>query len=186
MLIQILLLAISSSIDSLGVGMVYGFRHTCISRFSMFIIFIISLAVSFFSTIIGNFVNSFISPNVSSTIGSSILCIIGISVVFKCIFSKNDDACFDFDGSSLIDSKESIALGFALSADCFGIGFSYCLIGSCFFIFPFAVAIFQFVFLQLGMFTGSFLGNSQFLPSWAYSLFSGFLLIIIGIAKFFL
>ena len=86
MLIQILLLAVSSSIDSLGVGMVYGFRHTRISRFSMFIIFIISLAVSFFSTIIGNFVNSFISPNVSSAIGSCILCVIGISIVFKCIF----------------------------------------------------------------------------------------------------
>ena len=48
MIINSLILAVSSSIDSLGIGITYGIKNTKISLIARFILFIISFIISIF------------------------------------------------------------------------------------------------------------------------------------------
>lgn len=54
MLLNCILLALSVSIDSLGIGISYGIKHTKISKISNFTLFSISFIVTSLSIIIGN------------------------------------------------------------------------------------------------------------------------------------
>ena len=57
-----LLLAISSSIDSLGIGITYGIKNTKISKLGKIILFIISLLITYISILFGNIIQ-YIFPN---------------------------------------------------------------------------------------------------------------------------
>ena len=60
MLINCFILAISSSIDSLGIGVTYGIKDKKISFSSTIILFIISLLVSFISVFFGKILLGFL------------------------------------------------------------------------------------------------------------------------------
>ena len=90
---------------------------------------------------------------------------------------------YDFNNSNLIDPKEAVALGLALSLDSFGIGVSYSLTTSNCFIFPFLIGIFQIIFLSLGSFLGKKINNISNLPDFICSIVSGILLILFGIFR---
>ena len=62
MLINCFILAISSSIDSLGIGVTYGIKDKKISFSSTIILFIISLLVSFISVFFGKILLDFLCP----------------------------------------------------------------------------------------------------------------------------
>ena len=132
MLINCFILAISSSIDSLGIGVTYGIKDKKISFSSTIILFIISLLVSFISVFFGKILLDFLPEFITELIGCFILFIIGFFVIVKSFFEKKsgNQNDFDFNNSNLIDPKESVFLGFALSLDNFGIGISSSLIGS--------------------------------------------------------
>ena len=59
MLLNCILLALSVSIDSLGIGISYGIKHTKISKISNFTLFSISFLMTSFSIFIGNSISSF-------------------------------------------------------------------------------------------------------------------------------
>ena len=103
--------------------------------------FTISCFVSFSSILLGNFINNFISNSFANLIGCSVLVFIGVSMIFKSISNSNNvkNNYYDFNNSNLIDPRESIALGFALSLDSLGIGISYSLTDSTSFLFPFLI-----------------------------------------------
>lgn len=187
MLINSILLALSSSFDSLGIGITYGIKNMKISKISRLILFTISCFVSFSSILLGNFINNFISNSFANLIGCSVLVFIGVSMIFKSISNSNNvkNNYYDFNNSNLIDPRESIALGFALSLDSLGIGISYSLTDSTSFLFPFFIGIFQVVFLNLGIFCGKKIKNISNLPDFVCSLVSGILLILFGIFRLF-
>ena len=87
---------------------------------------------------------------------------------------------------NLIDPKESVFLGFALSLDNFGIGISSSLIGSSYILFPILISVFQFMFLRVGILIGKkvccFIGFSDF----ACSMLSGFYLFLLAYGNCFL
>ena len=58
MLLTYLVLAISVSIDSLGIGITYGLRNTKITKLAKIIVFIISVLVTAFSVCIGNVISN--------------------------------------------------------------------------------------------------------------------------------
>ena len=185
MFISSLILAISSSIDSLGIGITYGLKNTKISFISKIILFTLSLIISFSSIFLGYFLNDFISTPITSFFGSLILIFIGICIIFKTIFENKNkkNNYYDFNFSNLIDPKEAIVLGLALSLDSFGIGISYSLIDANCFLFPILISSFQILFLSLGSLVGRKLKSISKFPDFIYGFISGILLILIGLLK---
>ena len=212
-----LFLAISSSIDSLGIGITYGIRNTKISNLAKFILFIISFIVSFFAVYFGDFLKDLLPDNIANYIGSFLLVLLGGFVLFQAlrknivkdnkiyeeVFSEpkiyrffikflgitiqiiKDPISSDLDKSNLIDGKEAVFLGVALSLDSFAIGISSGILGIHSLLFPILVSIFQLLFISFGNSIGYFLNNFNKIPEYIWSIISGILLIVIGIVKFF-
>ena len=186
-----ILLAISSSIDSLGIGLTFGIRNTKISNIGKIIIFVISIAIAFISITLGNFIQKIFPNFLTKLIASSILIAIGLYICFKSKKDKESSNYFnnpmssDLDNSNTIDSKESVFLAIALSLDSFSIGICGSILDANLFLFPLFVSIFQLAFLILGIFIGNRFSKKYKLPQNTWSLISGIILIFIGIVNSF-
>ncbi len=185
------ILAISSSIDSLGIGFTYGIKNTKISLIGKILLFIISITVTYISIFLGNIIESIFPHFLTKLIGSSILIFMGVYICLQALkedFSNifNNPISSDLDKSKIIDSRESIFLAIALSLDslCIGIGGSISNINLR--LFPILVSIFQLFFLSIGSLLGKNINKLYKLPENIWSLISGILLIFIGLSKFFL
>ena len=183
MLLNSIILAISSSIDSFGIGITYGIKNTKISRFGKLVLFIVSFVVAIFSLFFGNLIKNVFSEHIAKILGNLILLFMGI---FICCQSFKKSLSYDLDNSNSIDFKESIFLGLALSIDSFCIGIGGSFIGINPYIFPFIISVFQFVFLFSGDFLGKRFYSFDFFPDCIWSLLSGILLIFISLLKFIL
>jgi len=181
MLPNSIILAITSSIDSLGIGITYGIRSIYISNIGKFILFIISFFITSLSLFFGNIIKLFFSENLLRYIGSLILIFMGVLLFLQSL--KKEDISFDFDYSNSIDLKECMYLGIALSLDSFCIGIGGTIMGISNILFPLLISFFQFLFLNLGNFLGRQLTNISHLPNNIWSIISGILLIVIGIFK---
>lgn len=215
MLLNSLLLSISSSIDSLGIGITYGIKNTKISCIAKVIIFLFSLIATIISIWFGNVIKSVFPSFLTKSIGNCILIFMGLFMCFQAL-NKNDKNKFkiennntekiysffikflgvtiniiknpvssDLDNSKLIDSKEALFLGVASSLDSFCIGIGGSIIGISYNFFPFFVAVFQLLFLNFGIFLGKKIHNFTNLPDNVWSVCSGVLLLAIGVCKFF-
>lgn len=212
MLINSLILALSSSIDSLGIGITYGIKNTKISHMGKVILFIISFSISMIAVWFGNVIKNIFSDFVTKLIGNMILIVMGVFVCFQAVHKKEitksvdkkDEKIYSFfidflgitikiiknptssdlDSSHSIDSKEALFLGVALSLDCFCIGVGGSIIGISPFLFPLFISIFQLIFLSIGTMLGKGLHQLSHLPDNTWSIISGILLILIGIFRF--
>lgn len=212
MLLSSLILAFSSSIDSLGIGITYGIKNTKISFMGKVVLFVISFLISVLSVWFGDLIKNIFSSFATKLIGNIILITMGVFVCFQAI-SKNeikktvyekDEKIYSFfidflgitikiiknptssdlDSSNSIDSKEALFLGVALSLDCFCIGVGGSIIGISSLLFPLFISIFQLVFLNVGNILGKKLHNLSLLPDNTWSIISGVLLILIGFIRF--
>lgn len=61
MFINSLILALSSSIDSLGIGITYGIKNTRISYMAKIVLFVISFLISFLSVCFGDILKNIFS-----------------------------------------------------------------------------------------------------------------------------
>lgn len=216
MLLTYFILAVSVSIDSLGIGITYGIRNTRITRCAKVILFIISACITGISVCIGNSINSLFSKNVTNFIGSILLIFMGFFVIYQALKEKSETTnkavstneakiykffieflgitvqiirnpiASDLDGSKKIDWKEAMYLGIALSIDALCIGVFGTAIGYGSFIFPILVATFQLAFLSIGRFLGEKIASVSNIPENIWSVLSGVLLICIGVSRFFL
>ena len=214
MLLNSLFLSISSSIDSLGIGITYGIKNTKISFTAKFIIFMISFFISFLSIYFGNIIKNLLHKYITKAIANLVLIFMGFFICFQSLKKEDtnhintsninetkiysffikflgitikiikDPVSSDLDNSHLIDSKESIFLGLALSLDSFGIGICGGAIGITSIFFPLLVSILQLVFLVLGNLLGKGLYRLRILPDNIWSITSGLLLILIGTFRF--
>lgn len=91
MLLNVILLSFSSSIDSFGIGITYGLRKLKITGISKLILFIISLIITFIAILIGKNLSLFLSPLVTKFLGAFILISIGTIIIFQLINSKNNN-----------------------------------------------------------------------------------------------
>lgn len=215
MLLTCLLLALSVSIDSFGIGITYGLRNTKISIISKILLFIISIFFTTFSIFLGTILIDILPKNYVKLIGSILLFCIGLWIIHQAIkkdtnitkqpkeqikkiysiFIKflgitikiiRDPKSSDLDNSKTIDWKEAIFLGIALSIDSIGVGIGSSIIGINSFLFPILVASFQLIFLSLGKNISMKIFKLYKLPENIWSIISGILLIIIAISKYFL
>ena len=211
MLFSTFLLAISSSIDSLGIGITYGIKNTSISNKGKLVIFFMSFTVTLISLYFGNILKFIFPDFIVDYLGSFLFIIMGIFICFQALKkekkiktiknnSKKTYSFFikflgitikiiknpissDLDNSNKIDSKEAFFLGLALSLDSLCVGIAGSIIGINTYIFPFLIGFFQLFFLGLGNFLGKKIYNFSSLPSNLWSIVSGILLILLGILK---
>lgn len=193
MFLNSLILAISSSIDSLGIGVTYGIKNTTISFYGKIILFIISLIITYISIFFGNVLKNILSEYFTKIIGSGILIFIGLYICYQSQKKENNSSNIfnnpissDFDNSNIIDSKESLFLAIALSLDSFCIGIGGSIINVNLSFFPILVSIFQLFFLSIGNILGKNINKLYRLPKNIWSIISGILLILIGLFKFFI
>ena len=213
MLISIAILAFALSLDALGVGVVYGMRKIRIPFFSKLIICFFSIVYSGAALLAGSLVSDHLPVWVSKLAGVSILSIMGFWIIIQAFTRKEtgikksapahgstlfklaikslgitiqvirNPAEVDMDGSGIIDSRESILLGLALSVDAIGVSLGFALAGLDSVIIPFAVGSFQMLMLYLGTYMGIRFVSCSKLNKRLVSLLPGILLIILAFAR---
>lgn len=110
MLINSLFLAISSSIDSLGIGITYGIKNTKISYIGKIVLLLISFFVSILSIWFGNAIKSVFSNFFATSIGSILLIGMGVFICFQ-TFQKEksiSDDCPNNNNNNLNVEEEKI------------------------------------------------------------------------------
>ena len=88
MLLSTFLLSISSSIDSLGIGITYGIKNTSISNKGKLVIFFVSFIVTIVSLYLGNILKFIFPDFIVDYLGSFLFIIMGIFICFQAL-NKN-------------------------------------------------------------------------------------------------
>ena len=90
MLFNAFILALSASIDSLGVGISYGIKKTKIYLSSFFVLFVLSIIVTSISILAGHLITSFVSNDFVTILGSLILFGIGVFIIYGATVKKKN------------------------------------------------------------------------------------------------
>lgn len=90
-----LILAISSSVDALGIGITYGIKKTKIILFAKIILFTISFTITMLSLWFGDILKNFLSYELAKFIGSFILICMGCFIFFQALKKDFSKDCFD-------------------------------------------------------------------------------------------
>ncbi len=181
MLFNCFLLALSVSIDSLGIGITYGIKNTKIDKISNLILFSISFCITCGSIFLGHYISVLLSPKFTTFLGSAFLIILGIYNIYKVVNNIKDN--FDIDNSNNIDRKEAMFLGLALSIDSICVGIGCGIIGLNDIILPILVASFQLLFLNCGNFVTQKIIKRFDISDFSLSIFSSLILILVGIIR---
>ena len=181
MIFNCILLALSVSIDSLGIGIPYGLKKTKITIISNIILFAISFCITFGSIFLGHYISALFSPTASTILGSSFLIILGVYNIYKTINNTITD--YYIDHSNNIDAKEAIFLGLALSIDSACVGIGSGIIGINDIVLPFFVASFQLIFLNCGNLVANSIAKYVNVSEYALSISSSIILILVGIFR---
>ena len=181
MIFNCILLALSVSIDSLGIGIPYGLKKTKITIISNIILFAISFCITCGSIFLGHYISTLFSPTISTILGSSFLIILGVYNIYKTINKPLTD--YDIDHSNNIDAKEAIFLGLALSIDSACVGIGSGIIGINDIVLPFFVASFQLAFLNCGNLVANSIAKYVNVSEYALSISSSIILILVGIFR---
>lgn len=207
MLLSTILFALALSLDCLGVGISYGLQGMRISWRALGVICCCSGAVLAISMTIGQLLTGIIPIYLVQYLGAGILIGLGVYLVLKNLFktvTKTEGAFFeltirslgiviqilkepanaDLDRSGMINSREALFLGMALSLDSFGAGIGASLMGLEIFSTSACVGLSAFVFISLGRCAGYHMGSG--VGYHRLSLFPGLILILIGFYRLFL
>lgn len=181
MILNCILLALSVSIDSIGLGITYGIKSTKIDIISNIILFTISFCITCGSIFLGHYISVLLSPNISTFLGSSFLILLGVYNIYKTINNKTKN--YDIDNSNNIDKAEAIALGFALSIDSACVGLGSGIIGINDIILPILVSCFQLFFINCGNILGKSVISHFNISENILSIFSGIVLILVALLR---
>ncbi len=210
MALTIAALAVSLSLDSFGVGIAYGMRKVNIPLVSKLIICFFSIVYSGAAIALGGVLCSALPPAVSKTAGIIILAGMGVYILLQALRKTEtappagtgpdsaekrtekrpgtmrvlkDPEEGDLDRSGVIDIKESLLLGLALSIDAIGVGVGSSMAGLASAAIPFAIGLFQLFFLYAGIFLGRKAAGIGRLNKKAVSLAPGLLLLVLALLR---
>lgn len=195
----IIFLAVSLSLDALGIGAAYGARGITIPTFAKLILTVESLLLMGLAILFGNRLRLIFSPEAAKYIGVILLLLMGFWLCIQGILAKKGakkeadgihamnllqtpTAC-DRDKSSTLDASEAILLGFVLSLDSLGAGLGAGAAGLSIIRLSTAIALFQIAFLTLGTICGKKIADTSNIPESLWSIISGALLIGIGVLR---
>jgi putative sporulation protein YtaF len=209
-LLIILLLAVSSNLDNLGVAISYGSRKINIPFSSNLFIAFISGSGTFLSMFVGQRMYRFLNPQLSHYLGTSIIISAGIwifikeivklikkkapeqhhiekinisnkSILRKTLMILDNPFVADVDFSGHISPREGFLLAFALTVNNLANGVGAGLVG----LSPVLTAIFIFIFSILTIWIGIEIGD-DYTSRWFGKLtgpIAGLLLIVIGLIE---
>ena len=215
MIISMLILAVSLSLDALGVGIAYGMKGVRVPLSSKMVICAFSILYSLVAILAGKSLADIFPPYASKIIGTSILLVMGLWIILQSLLKKDEDspdrpgcelvektllkiaikslgitiqviknpAKGDIDKSGIIDFKESLLLGLALSVDAIGVGIGCAFTGFDSMSIPFAIGLFQLIFLFIGTFLGGRFRNIELINKRLLSFAPGFLLICLALLR---
>jgi putative sporulation protein YtaF len=190
----VVLLAISISLDSLGIGVGYGLKKVRISFTSLGLIVAMTLGVLTLTYAAGNLLSSAITPDASRFLGASLMILLGLYFLIRAYPESQTPVCNfigilrkpdsgDIDNSGNIDGKEALFVGAALAADAAAIGFASAAYAMNFPLFLIITAVINFSMLRLGEIIGRKTG--RLIPEKHLKSLSGLLVLCLGIARLF-
>lgn len=199
-----ILLAFSSSIDSLIIGIAYGVKQIRIKLIINLVISIIVTLTTFLAMCLGHLICDYIPTSICNYIGSSLLIIVGLYILWDYYEKKHKhteenlvefinsldydeivelNKTADINGSGNIEISEAITLALSLSINNLALGIGASISG----ISIFLTTILTFVFSVITMIIGLKLGARYLSKIFGeYSpLFSAIIIIAMGIFEFF-
>lgn len=180
---EIFLLSIATSLDALSIGASCSFSGIKTPFKAKFIMCIISFAVTSIAVCFGGFLINIISDMLGKIIGTAFLSGLGIYILISAILNREPVEC-DRDNSHNIDSREACFIGFAMSIDCFMVGMTAGMSGNKGIFIPIICGGFQMLFLYIGEFAAKYI--ARHLKKKHFNIFSGTILILTGISRFFI
>lgn len=178
-MVSVLLLAISLSLDSLSVGLIYGARNLRMGLPARLVIGLASVGLSGFSMLLGRAVAGLAPVHVARVIGALVLVGIGAAMTWRAwrpqarcadgapaawqirlrplglvIQIIREPVCADVDRSGEVSTAESLALGLALAVDSAAAGFGTALAGYQSWLLPPMVGLACTLLFSLGYRTG--------------------------------
>lgn len=188
-----LLLALSLSVDALGIGLSYGLRRITFSPASLLLLTGETFLMMEVFLRVGRLVAACFPVGLAEGLSTGFLLLFGLWLCLQGTGHKKEKAdsplhspsLCDKDDSSSIEPKEALLLGFLLSMDSFAIGVSAAAGGMEVVLLPVFAALFQTVFLALGAMGGARLILRSEPKESLWSLLSGGILICLAILQFF-
>ena len=180
MLLKLWIISVSLSIDALGIGMSYRLKGVRVSLLAKIIVGIMVSGVSCGALLIGNRIITYFPEDVLKIVVTALLVLIGIMFVRKGLYGDEEVFC-DMDASSSIEPCEAVLLGIGLSVDSIGTGIAVVAIGINHILLPILIGLNHVFFLLLGEWIGERTMGLTGKSSKICGIFSGILLIIIGV-----
>ena len=135
------------------------------------------------SVLVGHYISLLFSPTVSVYLGSSLLIMLGVYNIYKATNKIDSIPDFDVDNSNNIDNKEATMLGSDIAVDASCVSLSSGVIGYGNIILPTLMAVFHTFFVNCGNFIAKSVIEKINVPKNILSIFSGTLLILLGILR---
>lgn len=205
--LALILLSVSLSMDSLGIGISYGIRKIKVPWSAKLIICVISVIFTAIAVTLGNIILIVVPQKAAEIIGSLMLAFLGLFIILSALLPKrekrtkssrsivlkplgitikiikNPVSC-DFDKSKHIDIIEAIYLGTALSIDSFAAGVSSVVSGGInSLMIPVAVGLCQLIFITVGDIIGKKISSISKIDSKVFVIISGLLLIFMAFLR---
>lgn len=212
-LFNLLLLAVSLSMDALGIGFSYGLRGIRTPWPARMVLCITSMFMMAAASALGSMAAAAVPEKFTALIGGGMLFLMGLFLLIQGIFPKKKEApsrrkkasecrfvlkslgitvqiiqnpaSCDFDGSSHIDIFEAFYLGAALSVDSLGAGIGSAVSGMSPVIAPLLCGTVQLLFLCCGLFFGKKLKRFSGIDTKVFTVFSGLLLLFLALLRIF-
>jgi len=178
MLLNIIILGITLSIDSVFVGITYGIKGTKIPFFPFAVILVFSILYAGISILLGSYLKTLLSVHIVKIAGAFILTALGLNMIIKPFIKEKaevsekkalglikyldmsvqvfrNSAVGDVDDSGVIDIKEAFFLTLALSVDSLVAGIAGGILSFSVWLFPLITGALQTLFLCFGIFLGN-------------------------------
>ena len=205
--LSVLIIAISLSIDALGIGISYGVREIKIPLISKAIISLQSFLIMTISLFLGNIIFDLIPSYLGKYIGVIILFGMGIFMIVQPYLPKKEKVyriktfslkyagltikiiksppVCDFNLSKTIEPFEALYLGIALSIDSLGVVFGSSAVGITILL-PLLAVVFQIILLSIGILWGKKVKKASNISENIWVALSGTILIFMGLIKIFM
>lgn len=182
MLLNMVLISISLSLDALGIGISYKVKGVRITHAAKITIGLVSILVMWLSLQLGELMLHIFPSEVANLLGISILVIIGITFIRNALFGE-EETTYDFNKSKKIDWWEAAILGVVLSADSLSAGIAAVTMGLGSIMIPFMVGFMQVLFLYIADVLIEKSGLIKKLNRKFCGVFSGCLLLFIALLR---
>lgn len=145
----LIILAISVSLDTLGIAMAYRMAGIIIPCRTRLLIAGMNAVVTSLSVVFGNILEQYLPTFMFHLMGAVILLVLGIKTFWNAL-GENKTADYDKDHSRIIDLREGCLIGIVFSLDSFSAGLGIATQGFASGFFPLGTALLCYIFMVIG------------------------------------